>query len=80
MEVDDAADPLGAGGKEGGAEMPGALPLTETGAGNGADTRGVEHAQSVELIGLAALILGLLDSLGGELDGREEVHGTLLMC
>lgn len=77
MEVDDAADPVGAGGKESSAEVQGTLLLTESAAGNDADAGGLEHAHAVELVGSAALLLGSLGGLCGKLDGGEEVHGAL---
>jgi hypothetical protein len=77
MELDQAVSPLGTGRQESSAEMQGALLLAETGAGDGAHAGGVEHAEAVELVGGAALLLGLLERLGRERDGGEEVHGAL---
>lgn len=77
VELDDAANPLGAGGQEGGSEVEGALLLAETGAGDDADTGGLEEAHAVELVGLPALGGGGLGGLLGEGDGGEEVHGAL---
>lgn len=77
VELLDAADPLGAGGQEGGAEVQAALPLAEAGAGDDADAGGLEQAHAVELVGGAALLLGGLGGLGRDVDGGEQVHGAL---
>lgn len=77
VELDDATNPLGARGEESSPEMEGALALAEAGAGDDADAGSFEEPHAVELIGSAALGGGSLGSLGGQLDGGEEVHGAL---
>lgn len=79
VELDDALDPVGAGGQESCAEVECALLLAEAGAGDRADTGGVEHLQAVELIRRTTFGLGGFDCLGGEVDGGEEVHGALVV-
>lgn len=79
VELDDAFDPVGAGSEECCAEVVCAFLLAKAGAGDGADAGGIEHLEAVELIGGATFGLGGFDGLGGEVDGREEVHGALFM-
>lgn len=71
VELDDALDPVGAGGQESCAEVECALLLAKARAGDGADTGGVEHLQAVELIGGATFGLGGFDGLVREVDGGE---------
>lgn len=78
VELDDALNPVGARGKEGCAEVESVILLAEAGAGDDTDTCGVQQGHAVELIGGAALGAGGFNGLGGEVNGGEEVHGTLL--
>ena len=77
MELDDPPDPLRARREEGGTEMQRALLLPEPGPRNNADTRGVQEAETPELVREAVFLLGLLDGLGRDVDGWEEVHRAL---
>lgn len=77
VEANNTLDPVGAGGEEGRAEVESVLLLTEAGAGDDADTCGVEEGQTVELVCGAALGLGGFDGLLWEVDCGEQVHGTL---
>lgn len=77
MELGDPANPLSSRGKEGSAEVQGALPLAEAAARDDADTGGLEQSHAVELIRLAALGSGSVNGLLGKGDGGEEVHGAL---
>lgn len=78
VELDDALSPVGAGGEECCAEVESVILLAEAGAGDDADTCGVQQGQAVELVGGAALGLGGFNGLGGEVNSGEKVHGTLL--
>ena len=77
VELDNASGPLSSGGEERGPEVQGVLLLAEAGPGDDADTRLLDEAHAVELVGGAALGLGGLDGAGGQVDGGEEVHGAL---
>lgn len=77
VELDNAANPLGTRSKEGSAEVQATLLLTEPRTRNNADAGSLEELHAVELVGGAALLGGGLGGLGGQVDGREEVHGTL---
>ena len=74
VELHNPARPLRPRRQERSPEVQRALLLSETTTRNNADARRVEHAEAVELVWGAVLLLGLLDGLLGELDGREEVH------
>lgn len=80
VELDQPVRPLGAWRKERGSEMQRSFFLAKAGTGDDAHARGIEHTEAVELIGLAAFLLGLLDGFLGEFDGGEEVHRTLFKC
>ncbi len=77
MELRNLPHPLCARGQKRRSEMLRALSLPEAGARNDADARRVQEAETVELVGLAAFLLGLLDGFLGDRDGGEEVHGAL---
>lgn len=77
VELDNAANPLGTRSKEGSAEVQATLLLTEPRTRNNADAGSLEELHAVKLVGGAALVGGGLGGLGGQVDGREEVHGTL---
>lgn len=71
MKLGNLSHPLRAWCQERGAEMQRALLLPKAGTRHDADARGVEEAEAVELVGLAAFFLGLLDGFGREGDGGE---------
>lgn len=77
VELGDSVNPLGARSKESGTEVQGALFLSEAAAGDDADAGGLEQSHAVELVGRAVLGLGGLNSLLGQGDGWEEIHGAL---
>lgn len=77
MEFDNAADPFSTRGKECGSEVKSSLFLAETASRNDANTGGIEQLHAVEGVGCATIGSSSFDSLLGEMDGREEVHGTL---
>lgn len=79
VELDDTASPVRSRSEESCPEMQCAFLLSESCTGNDADTSSVQHAEAVELIRCATFLLGLLYSLLWEVDGREKVHGALLM-
>lgn len=77
VELDNRPDPLGTGRKECRTEMQRSILLSEATAGNNTHTGGIEHLEAVQLVGGPAFLLGGLDSLGWQGDGREQVHATL---
>lgn len=78
MEFRDSSHPLRARRQERGTQMQRALLLPKSGAGHDTDTRGVEQPETIELVGLAVFLFGLLDCFRGNGDGGEEIHGALL--
>lgn len=77
VELDNVPNPLGTRRKEGSAEVQATLLLSESGAGNQANAGSLQELHAVELIRGAALLGSGLGGLGGQVDGREEVHGSL---
>ena len=77
VELDQPLGPVCPRCEEGGAEVERPLLLPEPCAGDGAHTGCVEHAEAVELVSGAALLLCLLEGFLGQRDGGEEVHGAL---
>jgi hypothetical protein len=76
VELGDSANPLGARSEESGSEMQSSLLLAESTSCNNTNTGCVEQSQAVVFVCVSAFLLGLLNSLGRECDGREEVHGA----
>lgn len=76
VELGDSANPLSARSEESGSEMQSALLLSKATSCNDTDTGCIEQSQAVVLIWLSTFLLGLLDSLGRESNGGEEVHGA----
>lgn len=74
MEFGDPTHPLRSRGQKGGAEMQCALFLTKSRAGNDTDAGRLEQADTVEIVGLATILLCSGDSLSWKMDGWEEVH------
>lgn len=77
MEFDNAAYPFSARSKECGSEVKSSLFLAEAAARDDANTSSIEQLHAVESIRCATIGSGSFDGLLGEVDGREEVHGTL---
>ena len=74
MKFRDLPHPLRARRQERRPEMQRSLFLSEARAGHDADACGVEEAEAVEVVWLAAFFLGLRDGFGGEVDCGVEVH------
>lgn len=77
MKLRNPPHPLRAGGQKRRSEMERAFLLAEAGSRHNADARGVEEAETVELVRGAVLLFGLLDGAGGKGDGWVKVHGAL---
>lgn len=77
MELGDSVNPLSSGSKESGTEVQGALLLSEAAAGDDTDAGGLEQSHAVKLVRRAVLRLGSFNSLLGQVDGGEEIHGAL---
>lgn len=77
MELGDSVNPLSSGSKESGTEVQRALLLSESAARDDADTGGLEQSHAVKLVRRAVLRLSSLNSLLGQGDGGEEIHGAL---
>ena len=77
VELGNAAYPFRARREESGPKVQSPLLLSETGTRHNTDTCCVKQAKAVVLIGSLASLLSRLDRLGGQSDGREQVHGAL---
>lgn len=77
VEIHNPLDPVGARGEESGPEVQRILLLSEPRAGDDADSGGFEKTHAVEFVSGAVFGCCGLDSLEGEGDCGEEVHGTL---
>lgn len=77
MELHNAFHPVSSRSEERCAEVQRVLLLSESRSRDHADSSSVEETQAVELVGLAVLGGGGLDSLGWEGDLGEKVHGAL---
>jgi hypothetical protein len=80
VELDKPLRPLRPRREERSPEVIRPLPLPKARASNSAHTRGIQHAEAVELIRRDPLLLSLLDRLGRQCDGGEEVHGPLRLA
>jgi len=63
--------------QEGRPEVPGPFLLSKARTRNHADAGGIKHGQAIETVRLLASCLGSLNSLLGQPDLREGIHGSL---
>lgn len=77
VKLDDSSNPVRTRGEEGCAEMQRVLLLPKAGTGHDADARGVEKTQRVELVRGPSFLAGLRHGRTRQVDGREEIHGSL---